>query len=111
MGEGDRQVKVYEVITTDLPLSEISAKAAQYPGAFLVKVGWSMGIVDREYVDTAACWCARCDNECRNAKLDADGDFASWFSRFMIVCPDCGNKRCPKATYHGNTCTKSNEPG
>lgn len=29
---------------------------------------------------------------------------------FMIVCVDCGNKRCPKATDHHNACTGSNEP-
>ncbi len=29
----------------------------------------------------------------------------------MIVCPDCGNKRCPKSTHHDNACTGSNEPG
>jgi hypothetical protein len=29
----------------------------------------------------------------------------------MIVCEFCGNKRCPHATYHGNECTGSNEPG
>lgn len=29
----------------------------------------------------------------------------------MWVCPTCGNKRCPKASHHGNTCTGSNEPG
>lgn len=29
----------------------------------------------------------------------------------MIVCPDCGNKRCPKATDHRNECTGSNKPG
>lgn len=29
----------------------------------------------------------------------------------MIVCPDCGNKRCPKATLHTFRCTGSNEPG
>ena len=28
----------------------------------------------------------------------------------MIVCPTCGNKRCPRATWHGNDCTGSNEP-
>lgn len=30
---------------------------------------------------------------------------------FMILCPDCGNKRCPRANYHANPCTGSNEPG
>ncbi len=29
----------------------------------------------------------------------------------MILCPTCGNKRCPKATDHRNECTVSNEPG
>lgn len=29
----------------------------------------------------------------------------------MIVCPTCGNKRCPHATNHRHTCTGSNEPG
>lgn len=29
----------------------------------------------------------------------------------MVVCPDCGNKRCPKANKHTNACTNSNESG
>ncbi len=29
----------------------------------------------------------------------------------MVVCPTCGNKRCPHATDHNNACTNSNEPG
>ena len=29
----------------------------------------------------------------------------------MILCPNCGNKRCPKATDHNNACTNSNEVG
>ncbi len=29
----------------------------------------------------------------------------------MIVCPDCGNKRCPKASHHARECTNSNEGG
>ena len=29
----------------------------------------------------------------------------------MIVCPICGNKRCPHATDHKLACTGSNEPG
>jgi hypothetical protein len=28
----------------------------------------------------------------------------------MIVCPDCGNKRCPRGTDHRLDCTRSNEP-
>ena len=29
----------------------------------------------------------------------------------MVLCPTCGNKRCPKATNHTNKCTNSNDPG
>lgn len=29
----------------------------------------------------------------------------------FTMCPDCGNKRCPKGTDHDNECTNSNEPG
>lgn len=29
----------------------------------------------------------------------------------MIVCPTCGNKRCPHATDHRLKCTDSNETG
>lgn len=28
----------------------------------------------------------------------------------MIVCSDCGHKRCPKSTSHKHACTGSNEP-
>lgn len=27
----------------------------------------------------------------------------------MILCPECGSKRCPKATDHNYACTNSNE--
>jgi len=30
---------------------------------------------------------------------------------FFVVCHECGNKRCPKATDHDLACTGSNEPG
>lgn len=30
---------------------------------------------------------------------------------FMILCPECGNKRCPKSTDCSLSCTGSNEPG
>lgn len=29
----------------------------------------------------------------------------------MVLCPTCGNKRCPHAANHRNACTSSNEPG
>jgi hypothetical protein len=36
---------------------------------------------------------------------------APMLSGIMIVCPECGNKRCPKATDHNLDCTGSNAPG
>lgn len=32
------------------------------------------------------------------------------FPTRMIVCVECGNKRCPRALHHSNDCTNSNEP-
>ena len=51
------------------------------------------------------CWCYSCNKD----KKDEIGWPIVW-SR-MILCPKCGNKRCPHATYHGFECTNSNEPG
>lgn len=44
------------------------------------------------------CWCCTC----RPVKMND--------MRF-VVCPECGNKRCPHANDHRNACTGSNEPG
>ncbi|UWC45378.1 hypothetical protein [Klebsiella aerogenes] len=44
------------------------------------------------------CWC----RTCRPVVLND--------MRF-VVCPDCGNKRCPRANDHRNSCTWSNVPG
>ena len=47
------------------------------------------------------CWCLTC----RPMR------FEDPYSIRMARCPTCGNKRCPKANDHRNTCTGSNEPG
>ncbi|EAB7141302.1 hypothetical protein DTG47_12075 [Salmonella enterica subsp. enterica] len=47
---------------------------------------------------TSDCWC----RTCRPVTMSD--------MRF-VVCPDCGNKRCPHANDHRNACTGSNEPG
>ncbi len=44
------------------------------------------------------CWCLTC----RPLTLND--------MRF-VVCPDCGNKRCPRANDHRDACAGSNEPG
>ena len=58
-----------------------------------------------ELVAKYQCWCYNCLSEIK----DSNG----WpvTSKTFIVCPDCGNKRCPKSTDHNLACTKSNEPG
>lgn len=53
------------------------------------------------------CWCHTCN-------LDRPSEFSPglpYASTVMIVCPTCGNKRCPHATDHRNKCTGSNESG
>ena len=49
------------------------------------------------------CGCYNCMKE----QIDNNGLLMSRF----IVCPTCGNKRCPHATDHNQACTNSNEPG
>ena len=43
------------------------------------------------------CNCIRCQ------------EIRPWLFRTMSLCPECGNKRCPKATDHKLPCTGSNE--
>jgi len=50
------------------------------------------------------CWCHRCN---QNKKVNG----IPFSMTRMILCPDCGSKRCPKATDHRLACTDSNEPG
>ena len=46
----------------------------------------------------ARCWC----HTCRPVALN---------DMRMVLCPDCGCKRCPKANDHRHACTDSNERG
>ena len=48
------------------------------------------------------CGCHRCVDS-----IDRATRGPAW----MIVCPTCGNKRCPRASDHDLACTGSNEPG
>lgn len=52
--------------------------------------------------------CMNC-YECLKDKKEENG-LSTVLTR-MIVCPICGNKRCPKATDHNLECTHSNESG
>ncbi|WP_447839289.1 hypothetical protein [Enterobacter cloacae] len=52
----------------------------------------------RENAETSTkCWCRTC-----RPVTFADSHF--------VVCPECGNKRCPHANDHRHACTGSNEP-
>jgi len=58
--------------------------------------------------DPVGCECHRCIKE---------KDLREWFGLWplsatkMILCPECGNKRCPKASDHRLACTGSNDVG
>ena len=54
--------------------------------------------VSQRYKLTSECWCLTCRPVTMNDM------------RF-VVCPDCGNKRCPHANDHRNACSGSNAPG
>lgn len=54
--------------------------------------------------------CQKCDEKRLAALVKKTGDWMAGLGGGMIVCPTCGNKRCPKATFHGNDCTVSNAP-
>lgn len=58
-----------------------------------------MGAQRIETAQGGPCGCWRC-HEGRGDRI-----------MFMILCPDCGNKRCPRANDHDNECTGSNDPG
>lgn len=52
------------------------------------------------------CWCYNC----LDGLLDPVTMLPPTMTMF-IICPSCGNKRCPRATYHELECTNSNESG
>lgn len=57
-----------------------------------------------------SCGCRRCLDESGAHELVMGLKFPIT-SMQMILCPVCGNKRCPHATDHRLECTDSNEPG
>jgi hypothetical protein len=64
---------------------------------------------------TMDCWCYECR---KDIPVPASEDFWREFGGRVItegqcrmfLCPDCGNKRCPRATDHREACSGSNEP-
>jgi len=48
------------------------------------------------------CWCWQCN---QNRRVNG----IPYSMTRMILCPDCGNKRCPRATDHREVCSGSND--
>ncbi len=46
------------------------------------------------------CWCEKCDL--------AQGNPLG--RTRMSLCPECGDKRCPRAKHHDNACAQHQEP-
>lgn len=53
-----------------------------------------------------SCYCYNCNKD----RMDETGRIPYTLTR-MIVCPTCGNKRCPHSTDHNLACTGSNDTG
>ena len=56
------------------------------------------------------CECHACIKE-HDLRAECFGGALPLSASKMILCPECGNKRCPKASNHRLQCTGSNEPG
>jgi hypothetical protein len=56
-------------------------------------------------IDPGACWCWQCEDALQKENFKRG---IVRMARF-IVCPTCGNKRCPRAASHEFLCTGSNE--
>lgn len=56
------------------------------------------------------CGCRRCLRE-RDERVPVGRITLPVEMTQMILCPLCGNKRCPHANDHRNPCTNSNETG
>jgi hypothetical protein len=53
------------------------------------------------------CHCYECN---KDVMINIEPGFTV-LSAKMIICPTCGNKRCPHATDHRLACSGSNESG
>ncbi|CAA1288178.1 Eaa1 [Klebsiella pneumoniae] len=89
---GDAEEALIEVVNRR---AAMLAASPQSPGSEPATVPGKWIPVSEQKPD---CWCLTCRPVVLNDM------------RF-VVCPDCGNKRCPRANDHRNACTGSNEPG
>ncbi|WP_429322457.1 hypothetical protein [Paraburkholderia sp. GAS448] len=76
-----------------MPAASLAGGPSPAPRQFLYP--HVSGLVSRA---AEACWCETCSP-------------ITLQDMRMVLCPACGNKRCPHATDHRNACTGSNERG
>lgn len=69
----------------------------------IIQAGWTAPELPKPFDAD----CKTCGLERQEALENAGQGF--WHIR-MFLCPNCGNKRCPKAENHRHKCTGSNEP-
>lgn len=60
--------------------------------------------------DIEPCHCRQCLRDRKEGK-QLGMEFFPAEVLTMILCEECGNKRCPHATDHRHECTGSNDPG
>lgn len=99
---------VARLLVGEEPLDEAAAEVAHavtgMPARLLLKLEHSYR---RDRLHRAMTCCHRCRDEA-SAGLDP---LQQMSLMRMLLCPQCGNKRCPKANDHGHSCTGSNQPG
>lgn len=102
-----RQVIEHFMCVYGVHLREFLAEPEFAGETFLLHMDELKLISFRKVKKVEECTCFSCIDE---FKLEGAGGLP--LNAFvMIVCPLCGNKRCPHANNHRFDCTNSNEPG
>ena len=94
------------VIPLPIPIVKLARLAEEYPeGSTMSQTGSALWIRSAG----EKCWgCMTCVQQDAKQYEQLTGEM---LMPTFIVCIDCGNKRCPRATRHDLDCTGSNEPG
>lgn len=88
------------VAFTDLPRMVDDLAAEHGPGLQVTQDGQFLVVS----TPGRQCHCGSCE-DARTARLvELTGEAAWTGRRFMIVCPVCGDKRCPRAAHHDHPC-------
>jgi hypothetical protein len=75
---------------------------------WLVSLGAAPGPITQRLWPRENCGCGKCTDERISNEANADVFMGR---THMILCPSCGNKRCPYARDHKYECTGSNASG